>query len=156
MEQSGSRIPDAWFLILAFSLMVALYFIKIEIRTKKVLFLPKNFDFLQRNADISKINRVFVPNVMKLHMCVYLRTKFQVSSIILTSFRQEVILTPPIAKRNPHKNGIKARRKEIKVYIMQGMELRLWWHLTLLHFFLAFSNKLKRPLTSSKSNVTFE
>ena len=72
--------------------MVALYFIKIEIRTKKVLFLPKNFDFLQRNADISKINRVFLPNVMKLHMCVYLRTKFQVSSIILTSFRQEVIL----------------------------------------------------------------
>ena len=58
-------------------------------------------------------------------MCVYLRTKFQVSSIILTSFRQEVILTPPIAKRNPHKNGIKARRKEIKVYIMQGMELRI-------------------------------
>ena len=28
-------------------------------------------------------------------MCVYLRTKFQVSRIILTSFRQRIILTPP-------------------------------------------------------------
>ena len=28
-------------------------------------------------------------------MCVYLRTKFQVSRIILTSFRQRVILPPP-------------------------------------------------------------
>ena len=35
-------------------------------------------------------------------MCVYVRTKFQVSSIILTSFRREVILpTPPPAKRTP-------------------------------------------------------
>ena len=29
---------------------------------------------------------------MELHMCLYLRTKFQVSSIILTSFREGVIL----------------------------------------------------------------
>ena len=28
-------------------------------------------------------------------MCVYLRTKFQVSSTILTSFRQGLILPPP-------------------------------------------------------------
>ena len=35
-------------------------------------------------------------------MCVYVRTKFQVSSIILTSFRREVILpTPPPTKRTP-------------------------------------------------------
>ena len=35
-------------------------------------------------------------------MCVYLRTKFQVCSIILTSFRQEVVL-PPTSKRLPKK-----------------------------------------------------
>ena len=28
--------------------------------------------------------------ILKLHMCVYFRTKFQVSSIILTSFRPGV------------------------------------------------------------------
>ena len=34
----------------------------------------------------------------KLHMYLYLRTKFHVSTIILTSFRQDVIL-PPISKQ---------------------------------------------------------
>ena len=35
-------------------------------------------------------------------MCVYVLTKFQVSSIIATSFRREVILpTPPPAKQTP-------------------------------------------------------
>ena len=36
-------------------------------------------------------------------MCVYVCTKFQVPSIILTSFRWEVILPPPppLAKRTP-------------------------------------------------------
>ena len=39
-------------------------------------------------------------------MCVYLRTKFQVSSIIVMSFRQGVILPPqphPTAKQTPKK-----------------------------------------------------
>ena len=50
----------------------------------KVLFLSKNADFLQKkNADISK-KAYFV----KIHIDVYLRTKFQVSIKILTSFRQ--------------------------------------------------------------------
>ena len=39
---------------------------------------------------------------LKLYMCVYLRTKFQVSSIILTSFRQGENLTP-YRKTNPEK-----------------------------------------------------
>ena len=39
---------------------------------------------------------------LNLHMCVYLRSKLQVSRIILTSFRKVVILpTPNIAKRTP-------------------------------------------------------
>ena len=38
-------------------------------------------------------------------MCVYLHPKFQVSSIILTSFKQRVVLPPPpTAKGTPKKN----------------------------------------------------
>ena len=75
-----------------------LYFTKAENRTKvsltaltlllwvKVLFWPKNADFLQKkkNADISKIKKVLVLTVyfLKLHMDVYLRAKFKISSII--------------------------------------------------------------------------
>ena len=41
---------------------------------------------------------------MKLHMGVHLRAKFEVSSIILTSFRQGgVILHPPTSKRTSKK-----------------------------------------------------
>ena len=36
-------------------------------------------------------------------MSVYLRAKFQVSSITLTSFRLGVILPPPTSKRTPKK-----------------------------------------------------
>ena len=57
---------------------------------EKVLFLPKNADFLQKTADITKIKRALVLKgiFLKLHMGMLLCTKFQVSSIILTSFRQ--------------------------------------------------------------------
>ena len=51
--------------------------------------------FSKKNADVSKIKRALVLKGMKLHMCVYLRAKFQVSSIILTSFRQGGSFTPP-------------------------------------------------------------
>ena len=40
---------------------------------------------------------------LKLYLYVYLRTKFQVSIIILTSFRQGVILSPHTSKRTPKK-----------------------------------------------------
>ena len=41
---------------------------------------------------------------MKLHMGVQLRANFEVSSMILTGFRQGVILPPPItSKRTPKK-----------------------------------------------------
>ena len=36
-------------------------------------------------------------------MGLYLRAKFHVSSIILTKFRQGVILPPPTSKRTPKK-----------------------------------------------------
>ena len=47
-------------------------------------------DFLEKNADISKIKRTLVLKVIfSRTTCVYLRIKFQVSSLILTIFRKE-------------------------------------------------------------------
>ena len=77
----------------------------------KVLFLPKIQIFAKKNADISKLKRVLVLKGVfseTAYLCllirVYLYTKFQVSSIILMSFRQWVILTLHlIAKRTPQK-----------------------------------------------------
>ena len=43
-------------------------------------------------------------NFLKLHMCVYLRTNFQSSGIILTSFRHRVILTLPLPQSEPLKS----------------------------------------------------
>ena len=61
----------------------------------KLLFLSKNADFLQKNCDISKILMVLngtkylvLTGTFSETTCVYLSTKFQVSSIILSSFRQ--------------------------------------------------------------------
>ena len=54
-------------------------------------------------------------------MCVYLRTKFQVSSVVLTSFRQvvEVVLLPNL-KTTPKKNTqIRVKLFDIsKIYYM--------------------------------------
>ena len=54
-----------------------------------VLFLPKNADFLQKMLTSAKSRGPLDQKVyfLKLQMCVYLHTKFQVSSIIPTSFR---------------------------------------------------------------------
>ena len=71
----------------------------------KVLFLPKNTDFLhKKKACTSRIKGVLVLKgiFLKLHMCVYLRTKFQVFGIILTRFRQDrwgVNVTTPTARQ---------------------------------------------------------
>ena len=71
--------------------------------------MPKNADFLQKkmltSAKLRK-PRYWKVYFLKLHMCANLGTKFQVqvSSMILTSFRQEVILPPPpTSKRAPKK-----------------------------------------------------
>ena len=60
LEQSGSWIPDAWSVKPKFSLIVTFYLTKTENRSEKsntalilllsvkVLFLPKNADFLQK------------------------------------------------------------------------------------------------------------
>ena len=48
-------------------------------------------------------------------MCVYLPAKFELSSIILTSFRQGVVLLPPaLTSKRTTKNATQIRVKELK------------------------------------------
>ena len=57
----------------------------------KVLFFPKNTDYFFLPIFFKG---VLALNVLKLHMSVWLCTKFQVSSIIITSFRQRNFTNP--------------------------------------------------------------
>ena len=63
-----------------------------------MLFLPKNADVLQKNADISKIKRTLVGKSTfseTAYVCVLrYKIKFEFFSIILTSLRQGAILNP--------------------------------------------------------------
>ena len=54
---------------------------------------------------------------LKLHMGVSLRTKFQVSSIILASFRQEVISSPYPTSRT--QIGLKTN-KNLKAHLVRS------------------------------------
>ena len=72
----------------------------------KVLFWPKNTDFLKKMLTSARLMGPWYKKVyfLKLHMIVYLRAKFQVSSIILTSFRQGGNSPDPLtSKRTPKK-----------------------------------------------------
>ena len=72
LEKSRTQIPDVWFMILTFSLAATFYLTKRENKTKicntalilllstRVLCFIKLMIFLQKNVDISKINRVLV------------------------------------------------------------------------------------------------
>ena len=89
LEQSGGRIPDTESAKVMFSVIVTFYLTKTENRTKKSLTQLSYYCFEWKYYSIKKV----------------LSTKFQVSSIILTSFRQGGILTPPpISKRTPKKS----------------------------------------------------
>ena len=120
LEQSGSRMLDVYSVKLTFSLIVFFYLTKTKSKTKKSFTTTENrtknsptqlshYCFEQRYYFCQKC-RIFAKTVMtsaKLRgswykkyffwicRCVYLRTKCQVSSIILTSFRQRVIFCPP-------------------------------------------------------------
>ena len=134
-EQSGSRMLDVYSVKLTFSLIVFFYLTKTKSKTKNSFTKTENRTknsptqlshncFEQRYYFCQKW-RIFAKTVMtsaKLRgswykkyffwicRCVYLRTKCQVSSIILTSFRQAVLLPPPsplpppTSKRNPLKS----------------------------------------------------
>ena len=97
--------------------------------------MQKKADFLQENANISKIKTVLVLKVyfLELHMGVYLRTNFQVPSIILTSFRQRkdmgrggggILSSPTTLKRAP-KKPIQIRIKACVAFVDLQQYLRM-------------------------------
>ena len=97
LELSGSSIQDAESVKLTFSLKITFYLTK----TEKEL---KNFQHsshtiaLSKGIIFAKKTLIFCTKMLTsaiLNLCVYLCTKFQASSIIITSFKQGVILPPP-------------------------------------------------------------
>ena len=96
LEKSGNRIPGAESVKLTFSLEVTFYLTKTANRIQKSLtelshycfkatIFVKNADFFQKMLTSAKLK---VSYIFWKYIYVILRTKFQVSSIILTSFRQ--------------------------------------------------------------------
>ena len=91
LEQSGSRILDAWSIVFKFSLIRTFYLTKTESSTKKSLkqlslcflefyYMPKNAK-LYFAKEILPSEKLTGPGTislyfLKLCMCVYLRTKF--------------------------------------------------------------------------------
>ena len=58
---------------------------------------------------------------MRLDMGVHLRAKFEVSSIILTGFRQGVV--PPTSKRTPKKPT------QIRVHSVRRFKMKLYYYI---------------------------
>ena len=119
LELFGSRIPDAQSIKLTFLLIVTFYLTKTERKIKKSLtqlshryfeqryyFCQKMLIFCKKMLTSAKLSGPWYQKVyfLKLHMCVYLRTKFEVSSIILTSFKQRGYFTPPFLPSPPTQN----------------------------------------------------
>ena len=138
LEQSRSRIPDTESAKVMFSVKVSFCLTKTENRTTKkpntaltillwvkVLFWTKNANFLQKKMLTSaklrgpRHQKVYF---LKLHMGLYLRAKSEVSSIILTSFRQGgwgggVIKSPPKFANFTGKNSRILRIKNAKFLV---------------------------------------
>ena len=106
LKQFRSQIPDAWSVKLKISLTVTFYLTKTKSRIKKnshtialskSTVIEKMLFFLQiknnwKKANISKTKGILVKvYFLKLYMCVYLLTKFQVSSIIVTPKKPTLI-----------------------------------------------------------------
>ena len=109
-ERSGSRIPDAWSIILTFPLLTTFYLTKTEKRTKVKDFeyrhkVCKKWLFFAKNMlTLAKLRASWYQTVyfLKPHMFVYLPSKFQVFSITVTSFRQRGLFYPTTnVKRTP-------------------------------------------------------
>ena len=112
LEESRTWTPNTWSITFTFSLIVTSHLKKIKHRTEKPLtqlsyyLFEKNYYFCQKYRFLckklltktklkkSRHEKVYF---LKMHICVYIRTKLQVSNIILQSFRKRegVILSTP-------------------------------------------------------------
>ena len=109
LELSGSRIPDAESVKLTFSLKITFYPTKTEKELKNLKH-SSHIIALSKGIIFAKKHLFFCTKMLTsaiLNLCVYLCTKFQVSSIIITSFKQEGNFTPPhthhTSKQTPKK-----------------------------------------------------
>ena len=119
-------------------------------------------DFLEKNADISKIKRTLVLKVIfSRTTCVYLLIKIQVSSLILTIFRKEcggrggVILPfyPPPPQNRPLK-GPPRLGSISPIFASKTMRILRWNDVLLFNFTLLSTIIIslnKTPLKSFKS-----
>ena len=119
MSTNYGVIPDRLSIISNFSLVTIFYLAKAENRTNKSLiqlsyyYFPKRHYFHLKRL-LSKLLLMSVKSrrsqqhkvyFVKLHMCLYLRIKFQVSSIILANFKQGVVLAPISNSNNFQTSG---------------------------------------------------
>ena len=117
LERPERRIADACFVKLTWSWNISnkapllLLWVQVLFFTLKVLLF--NADFLQKKVILAKLRGSLrgVSYFLKSCMCLYLRTKFQISSIILKSFRSGVILllTAKRTPKNPPRLGLNFR-----------------------------------------------
>ena len=140
MEYSGSRVPDAESVKVMLSLIITFYLTKTENRTKKLkrnshtialskgtIFVKKTLIFYKKILTSAKLRGRWYYKVyfLKLNMCEYLRAKFEVSSMILTSFRQEggeEFNPPPIP---PRTHTLSPQNEPLKSPPRLGLKSRL-------------------------------
>ena len=86
----------------------------------KVLFLPKNAEFLQKHAEICKIKEVLVLKGIfskTAYVCVLAYQISSLISIIVTSFKQGVILPPTHTSKRTLKKPTQIRVKKQELII---------------------------------------
>ena len=98
--------------LLLFFRFMANFLVVFSPKNTNIPFSPKNTDILHtKNADINKIKRALVLKGLLFEtIYVYLRTKFQVSGVILASFRILSLpqCAPPPPKKKLHKEYLKS------------------------------------------------
>ena len=101
-KKNHDQVMSANCELLLFFQFMANFLVVFSPKNTNIPFSPKNTDILHtKNADINKIKRALVLKGLLFEtIYVYLRTKFQVSGVILTSFR---ILSLPQSPHPPQK-----------------------------------------------------
>ena len=105
------------------------------------------------------LSETFVPNLVFLtrpSLCLYLRAKFQVSSIILASFRQEVNFTTPPSPPPPQNEPVKSPPNGLSVNAeILAYALYCWSSSFNLNFLTAKSFNISCKLVAYNWSVPF-